>query len=176
MLVVHWQVLLLQAALTVLRQDMDARLAVFQAVSAPAAKSDPAHPVSRSMQVLLGNSHLWRLLQVITASWHRECSFEGCSMSYDTTWSPNRRTPTGERRSTTGMPPQMLPPKGISIDPSRDRLMEMLLHWVAAPASGTEQQLIIATITELGADLLNAIMTLYGASLECSMLRLERPL
>ncbi len=57
---------------------------------------------------------------------------------------------------------QMLPSKGISVDPSRDRLVEMLLQWVAAPASGAEHHLVVATIAELGADLLNAIMSLYG--------------
>ena len=60
------------------------------------------------------------------------------------------------------MPVQMLPSKGISIDPSRDRLTEMLLQWIAAPASGTEHHLVVATIAELGAQLLNAIMSLYG--------------
>ena len=63
------------------------------------------------------------------------------------------------------MPLQMLPSEGISVDPSRDRLVEMLLQWVAAPASGAEHHVMVATIAELGADLLNAIMSLYGVRL-----------
>ncbi len=58
------QVLLLQAVLTALQQDTDARLAVFRAASTAATQSEAAQPVSRGMQVLLEHSHLWRLLQV----------------------------------------------------------------------------------------------------------------
>ena len=43
----------------------------------------------------------------------------------------------------------------------------MLVQWVAAPAAGTAaqasaDQLLAATVTDLGGRLLNAIMTLYG--------------
>ena len=65
------QVLLLQAVLTALQQDMDARLAVFRVTSAAVTQSEAAQPVSRGMQVLLEHSHLWRLLQVCL----RPCGF-----------------------------------------------------------------------------------------------------
>ena len=79
-------------------------------------------------------------------------------------------------QSTTGNPrvahcqrcfSQLLPSKGISVNPSRDRLVEMLLQWIAAPASGNAQQAsadqpAAAAVTELGGRLLNAIMSLYG--------------
>jgi hypothetical protein len=63
---------------------------------------------------------------------------------------------------------QLLPSKGISINASRDRLVQMLLQWIAAPASGSAQlpsadQLSADMVTDLGGHLLNAIMTLYGA-------------
>ena len=61
------QVLLLQAVVTALQQDVDARLAVFRAALSShesAAADEPARPVSSSMQALVVHSHLWRLLQV----------------------------------------------------------------------------------------------------------------
>ena len=60
----HLQVLLLQAVLTALQQDMDARVAVFRAASVAADQGEATQPVSRGMQVVLEHSHLWRLLQV----------------------------------------------------------------------------------------------------------------
>ena len=61
------QVLLLQAVLTALQQDLDARMTVFCAASAAATQSEAARPVSRAMQVVLEHSHLWRLLPGSTA-------------------------------------------------------------------------------------------------------------
>jgi adenine deaminase len=62
------QVLLLQAVVTALQQDMNARLAVFRAVSsshpAASAEHEAARPTTSSMQALIMHSHLWRLLQV----------------------------------------------------------------------------------------------------------------
>ena len=153
------QVLLLQAVVTALQQDLSARLSVFRAVSSShasaAAEDESARPALSSMQALILHSHLWRLLQVMLTSARRAVHNQKAN---------TRHAPVPHCRLCVI---QLLPSKGISVDASRDRLIQMLLQWIAAPAVGSAQQapayqLTTATVAELGGRLLNAVMTLYG--------------